>query len=177
MYSLQRHTLRRLHVKRPLTPSSVYSGRSSAPPTTLSPPPPPRRCHTVRGRTRRHRMMVMGGGGGEWVAFLYSRPWRTWRLLRCEHILHTHTHTHTPVRVYLQEDRKVAAAEDCVAEATDFGCGARCGPNHARLLLLRARRRVLISQALAKMPSPPVWSGDRRKIGFSLRPRPPSIYT
>jgi len=41
------------------------------------------------------------------------------------------------MRVYLSvlEERKVAVVVDCVAGATDLGCGVRRGPNHARLLL------------------------------------------
>lgn len=96
MYSLQRHTLRRSHVKRPLTPSSVYSGRSSAPLMTPSLPPPPCRFCSVRGRTRRHHMMAMGrGGASEWpfrIADRVSVPKDLTLVSVRTEITRTHTH-------------------------------------------------------------------------------------
>jgi len=93
------------------------------------------------------------------VAFPYSRPCLSNEGLDacCGAVRTDIIHTHTPVRVYLsvQEERKVTAAEDCVAGVTDLGCGARPRPSPppratTRPYLASFRENVLSTRAVQR---------------------------
>jgi len=166
MYSLQqRHTLRRAHVKRPPTRPSVYI--YSAPPTTTPPPQAPPPPPPLPQRPGSDKTSARGGVGAQVSGLSVADRVSVAKDLTLVAVRTDYIYTHTPMRVYLsvQEERKVAVAVDCVAGATDLGCGARCGPDHARLLL-RARDDASLSRERPRKcpPDPRAWRSSGNRI-------------